>query len=68
MVKIAQRPIDGARKLAEILSRQNEGVGKEERESRLRALERIAGAVRARRCGPEASPSILSPVTGADRK
>ena len=38
----------GLGKLSELLSRQNEGLTKEERESRLVALERIAGSVRVR--------------------
>ena len=48
-MKNAQRPIDGARRLAAVFSKQNEGLSKEERKSRLLALERIAGGVRARR-------------------
>jgi hypothetical protein len=48
-MKSARRPIDGARRLAAVFSKQNEGLSRGERESRLLALERIANAVRARR-------------------
>ena len=57
-VKSAQRPNDGARRLGAVLSKLNESATKEERESRLLALERIASAVRARRSRPEASSAI----------
>jgi hypothetical protein len=46
-----------AEKIASILSRQNEGLSKEQREKRLLALERIASAVRARRSKSSASLS-----------
>jgi hypothetical protein len=48
----------GLGKLSELLSRQNEGLSKEERESRLLALEGIASSVRARRSKSSRSLSI----------
>ena len=48
----------GIEKLSDLLSKQNEGLSKEERESRLLALERIASSVRVRRSTSSGSLSI----------
>lgn len=55
-------------KIDAVFSRCNEGLSKEERESRLQGLERIANSVRARRSkseGPQSTP--VSPRKGRIR-
>jgi hypothetical protein len=47
------------KKLAAVLSKQNEGLSREERESRLAAIERIADSVRARRSKSAPSQSTV---------
>ena len=51
---------NGVKKLAAVFSKQNEGLNKQERESRLLALEKIASSVRARRSRPEEPHSTLA--------
>jgi hypothetical protein len=57
LAKMADRKNTGLEKLSALLSRQYEGLSNEERESRLRALERIANSVRARRSSFSPFPS-----------
>jgi hypothetical protein len=56
----------GLEQFSQLLSRQNEGLSKEERESRLEALERIANLVRARRSTSSTSHSTPA-IPGKDR-